>query len=328
LKPTQRLAISLAVGLFAGALVMRAEQVTVTAERVNIRSVPNLQGEKMGQVARGDVLSATGERRDGWLEIVPPASAAVWIYGELVAEGVVAASSVRVRSGPGVGYRAVGSLHKGDRVEAVGSKGDWIRIVPPSSSRAWIAEEYVAAGSGIPAVKPAVSKPKPKPAASKPKPKPKPVVRIQPAPVVRTPCMPDRPSAQRASGSRQIVPVRTDVDATRPAAKPSTVAKAPQVKISPKGVESLHLVAGAPQGESAEVTGVLLRTGLFPLGRPGRYRLVMSGGRGPARTACYVIGDDGVLAARVNERVTLAGKKYWVQGVREPVVAVSAVSGE
>jgi hypothetical protein len=72
------------------------------------------------------------------------------------------------------------------------------------------------------------------------------------------------------------------------------------------------------------VTGIL-RTSRFRLPlRPSRSRLMLRDGASePAMIGCYVIGDASEIAANTDDSVTLVGKKYWVQGVREPVVVVS-----
>jgi len=38
-----------------------------------------------------------------------------------------------------------------------------------------------------------------------------------------------------------------------------------------------------------------------------------------------VLGDGPSIGARLNDRVTLVGKRYWGQGVREAVLVVSEI---
>jgi hypothetical protein len=357
-------------------LCMGAEQLSVSAARVNIRAVPDPQGEIVGNVSRGDVVSATGVRRDGWVEIKPPSAVSVWIYGELVRDGAVAAGSVRVRSGPGIGYRPVGTLSKGTEVETLGTKGDWLRIAPPSACTVWISDAFVSGGGtrvsqapSTPVARPPVSaltapavatppavpaaavkrqpvstptKPATQvatrtrvnapatPSASDPRPPrsrvpaARRIVRSSSTDTVRKPPMPKRPLNSRITPPRDIVPVPPAFDEGLGASAGHGAASVYETQALPQALRKLHLVRSAPQGQSIEVSGVLQKTRFFLLGRPSRYRLTMrEGDVGPLKTGCYVIGDSRRLAPDVGEPVSLIGKKYWVQGVKEPVVLVS-----
>jgi hypothetical protein len=304
-----------------------AEKCVVTGARVNIRAVADPQGEIVGVVSKGTAVSATGVLKAGWVEIAPPPGVTVWLYGELVRDGEVAAVSVRVRSGPGIGYRPVGTLSKGTKVKALGTKGDWISIAPPPSCTVWISEKFV---SGKHARLPVAAAPATPPVvvpAKQPIKRPAPKHR-EPLPVrskqVRTPPMPSRPLNRRA------VPAAQPVSVPLPVASPAVLPPVHDVPDSapignvPESVRGLRLVRNAPQGKSIRVTGIL-RTSRFRLTlRPSRSRLMLRAGASePAMIGCYVIGDASEIAANADDSVTLVGKKYWVQGVREPVVVVS-----
>ncbi len=314
--------------LLFGDLCSGLEQVTVTGARVNVRAVADLQGEIVGQVARGDVLSATGESKDGMVELVPPVSISVWVYSELIRDGVVAASSVRVRSGPGIGFRSVGKIGKGFEVEALETKGDWLRIVPPSSCRVWISEDFVR-GEAVsqpvivdetpvvvveepdaaplePVVIVQIKKPQPPIVRKPPAPvnelrKPESLLIIQPVPVIREPI-----NIKSDKPIESIKPVVSDSDLN-----------------TADVVSTLKLVARAPQGKPIVVSGKIIPAGFFPLRRPSRYRLLVSSAGSPLKTGCYLVGDNDLLAGLSGHSVRIIGKKYWVQGVREPVVWVS-----
>lgn len=51
-----------------------------------------------------------------------------------------ATSNLRIRSGPGTGYRQVGSLSAGQPFSAVGSQGEWVQI----AGGGWVSAHYVA----------------------------------------------------------------------------------------------------------------------------------------------------------------------------------------
>ncbi|HEV7351875.1 MAG TPA: SH3 domain-containing protein [Brevundimonas sp.] len=50
-----------------------------------------------------------------------------------------AASNLRIRSGPGTGYRQVGSLRAGQGFTAVGSQGEWVQI----AGGGWVSARHV-----------------------------------------------------------------------------------------------------------------------------------------------------------------------------------------
>lgn len=52
-----------------------------------------------------------------------------------------ATSNLRIRSGPGTGYRQVGSLSAGQPFTAVGSQGEWVQI----AGGGWVSAHYVSA---------------------------------------------------------------------------------------------------------------------------------------------------------------------------------------
>lgn len=50
-----------------------------------------------------------------------------------------ATSNLRIRSGPGTGYAQIGSVGRGQSVEAVSSQGEWVRIV----GGGWVNANYL-----------------------------------------------------------------------------------------------------------------------------------------------------------------------------------------
>ncbi len=311
--------VSIALLLFGMGFHASAESVTVSGASVNVRAVADSNGEIVGQVSKGDVLSTTGNQKGDWLEISPPAGISVWLYGELVREGAVAALSVRVRSGPGIGYRPVGTLSKGTHVSVLETRGDWLRIEPPSACTVWVSSKYMSSSTAPSvSVSPAVLE-KPAPPANRPAV----IGRTRPAVTVRTPPPPKNPLRKVSGSPRDTQPVVGDIDPLPRVVDVPDVDTTASVSVDDESVSGLKLVSGAPQGKTITVSGVLRASGFFPLRRPSSYRLVVKGEQGPSKTGCYAIGKDSVLKTYLDTQVTLVGKKYWVQGVREPVVIIS-----
>ena len=189
----------------AGSVV--AEQIRVTGTLVNVRAVGDPASEIVGQVARDDLLEATGNRRSGMVEIVPPPGTAAWVYGELIRNGKVVATSLRVRSGPGIGYRSIGKLLKGHSVKVVKTVGDWVKIEPPSVCRVWISGDFVeehkqadsaAIAEAAPLGEAPVVEPGPTPVAEE-----KPVVEAVREPVVE-PSSPEAESAKHPPEAHKV----------------------------------------------------------------------------------------------------------------------------
>ena len=125
----------------------------VTDNSVNIRAGANLNYEILGKLKKG-VRIAILDSAYGWHEIVLPEDCVVWIYKDYVstrvipsagkrAAGVVTGDSVRIRAKPGLKCTVLSKADKGDRVNVVDSKGDWIAIEAPDSCTGWVFADYV-----------------------------------------------------------------------------------------------------------------------------------------------------------------------------------------
>jgi len=293
--------------LFAASCCNAGVPLRVTRDRVTLRAAPDNASEMVGRVSTGDLLST--DKLDGdWIAVVPPSSVDLWVYGELVKDGVVAVSDLRVRSGPGINYPPVGRLEKGRRIDVRGVQGDWIRIAPLDGCLVWISRDYVE--DAAPA--------KPEPKAVPPAPKPEVVAVTKPLsePDLHVgAALPAPRPIPKADVPPQIVrphPYRP-VDTPRPVRGP-----APVVTQSPF-IGPGKMVASKVQGEEVSLVGMVRRSG-WVWRRPSQYRLVQYDDLGRAITACYVLGDEQKLERCLNSRVTLHGKAYWVQGVRHKVV--------
>lgn len=113
--------------------------------RVAVYATTNSLREAVAWLPSGAEFSVRGElsEEDVWVRIEPPESVSVWVYRELVREGVVLADKVRVRAGAGLNGHPVGSLNKGARVEVRGTYGDWLKIKPPPGSDFWVLRDQV-----------------------------------------------------------------------------------------------------------------------------------------------------------------------------------------
>lgn len=274
-----------------------ASEMRVTGDRVNLRAAPDDTSEVVSQASRGDTLLG-GEPEGEWVAVFPPDAVDLWVYAELVKDGVVAVSKLRVRSGPGISYRAVGRLTKGSKVAIRGRKEEWLKIAPPPGCLLWINRRYVELAAPTPVAPEPLPKSSPLPTATV---SPAPVAKPAPTrpPVIVTPRYPGLPRTRGAASGGEAPPRR--------------ITGLPTVRV-PAG-----LVASMVQGKRVTLEGTLQGARLV-WRRPSRYRLVREGA-----TACYVLASDRSLSKLAGHRLEISGKSYWIQGVRHPSVLAGEI---
>ena len=126
----------------------------VKAERVNVRTQPNILSEVVSQVNTGDNVQVLetilhdkpipGNPRE-WYRIGIPEGAVLWVAGDYLdpTGQTVTASRLNVRAGPSESYTVVARLNRGDKVERIKESGGWISIKPPASSFAYVATSFI-----------------------------------------------------------------------------------------------------------------------------------------------------------------------------------------
>lgn len=162
-KTAARVAMAaiLAGSTAAGRVLGAPARFRVTQEIVELHALPDEKSEIAGHVRKNDIVTAdaTPSRNAAWIEVAPPRAMILWVHRSYVSNGVVTASSLHVRSGPGPGYRPVGKLARGEMVSVVHGLGDWYAIESPPGARVWVLAGNVEPAGGN------VEKPAPRPAA-------------------------------------------------------------------------------------------------------------------------------------------------------------------
>jgi SH3-like domain-containing protein len=122
--------------------------------RVNIRSGPSTNYEIVTTVNEGTPLQVVA-RAGEWLKIRYPADQSAWIpaaniQGEVPSvipgTGVVrtvSENATRVRVRPWVRSTVVGEVNEGTTVRIKDIRGQWLKIAPPPTARAWVFGKYV-----------------------------------------------------------------------------------------------------------------------------------------------------------------------------------------
>jgi hypothetical protein len=292
---------SILFALVGAAAASGLTDVAVKADRVNLRAAPSLKSEVVGQVQMGDVLAAKSGLDGEWIEIVPPAGVALWVFGDLVKDGAVTVAKLRVRGGPGINYSPVGTLTQGQKVTLLGATGEWLKIAPPVDCSLWVSREYVAALSDGAAARP---------------PSPSPGLPVAPAPAIRTPQEMIVPPPKPASSPWMV---------SKPSPPPIESAAPPAPLDVPPALEGQKLLALPSQGRRAEFSGTL--SPAAPVWRrPSRYVLIQRDERGRVMPECYLLGNDAQLSTYVGRTLRVRGREYRLQGIPYPAIVLEEIT--
>lgn len=340
--------------------------VSITAVSAPIMDAASADAQELGRAPKGTRLAASGRTSGDWLEIQAPEFISGWVYGELVRDGLIAASSVKVRSGPGIGYEALGTLTRGEAVVVRGRRGDWVEIGGQPSLLVWIERAMVAEGAAVD-----LSVTQKTPVAPEPVEQ---AVVVPPAVVSPGPPVPEPPVPEPVlPAPPPPVPVRTQVVAVpappppkvpvKPAAPPVVYEPAPPPVVhgsveKPFRPPAVPVVVPVPEAPAVSVRRTASQRRASPVARslsPVGVRLLASAPQGepvdvsgvlrPVGAALFqpapyrLVAPGGGGPARtvcyvtspialppIGSSVRLQGLKYWVFGSRQPVVLVRDIS--
>lgn len=116
----------------------------VNGNKVRLRAQPDLEGKVIREVNKGDLFIVQGEE-NGFFAVQPPKGTKGYIFRTYVLDNVIEGTRVNVRLEPDVESPIIGKLSRGDAIQGVtsGINPKWLEIDPPSSSRFYIAKDYV-----------------------------------------------------------------------------------------------------------------------------------------------------------------------------------------
>ncbi|MEI7880821.1 MAG: SH3 domain-containing protein [bacterium] len=134
----------------AAAMELTNFQVRVVAANVNLRVRPDAGTEVVAQVQEGQLLSAVRVEGD-WFGILAPTNAGLWLKKQFVKGGVVTGDKIRLRSGPGISYRDVGTVAKGAVLTEREIHGEWMKVAAPEDFILWVNRTVVQSFGNEPA---------------------------------------------------------------------------------------------------------------------------------------------------------------------------------
>ena len=131
---------------------------TVDASALNIRSGPGTDYDRVGVISDGTVVVVIEKTNSDWY-LINYLGTKGYVASEYLknlekaenfkATGVVNGDSVRMRSGPSTGKKAMASYDKGDSVSIIGINNGWYKIVT-SAGTGYMRSDYIDITSGGP----------------------------------------------------------------------------------------------------------------------------------------------------------------------------------
>ncbi len=126
----------------------------VDANHVNVRGQAKLNSEVVTRLAKDQkviVIEEITRNNSGpdepsaWAKIALPSDVHVWVNNGFIdsSNKTVKPKKLNVRGGPGENFSVLGRLARGDSVNQVSSKGDWLEIEAPTNSYAFVAAQYL-----------------------------------------------------------------------------------------------------------------------------------------------------------------------------------------
>lgn len=129
---------------------------TVDAHHVNVRSKAGLVGEVISHLTNGQPVTVIEEihlKKSGpeepsaWAKILLPDETHVWIKSSLIdSNNAIIPKKANLRAGPGENYGVLGTVERGEPVQAIDTKNDWTQIHAPTNAYAFMAAQYLKQG--------------------------------------------------------------------------------------------------------------------------------------------------------------------------------------
>src|SRR5690606_27647111 len=105
----------------------------ILANKVRVRSKPDLESHVIKQLSKGDLLLITGEEGEFWA-VQPPSGTKAYVFRTYILDGVVEANRVNVRLEPHIDAPIIARLRTGERVKGnvCPMNHKWLEIEPPA----------------------------------------------------------------------------------------------------------------------------------------------------------------------------------------------------
>ncbi|MEG2985674.1 MAG: SH3 domain-containing protein [Peptostreptococcaceae bacterium] len=140
----------LTLGLVVGGLyastnnIYAAEKEVVKAEKLNVRTGPSTDNDKIGSLDRGMVVEIL-ESNNGWNKVKLSNGEEGWVSADYTAKekGTVTATSLNVRNGSSIENEKIGSLNNGKVIEILEEENNWYKVQLDNEKTGWVSGDYV-----------------------------------------------------------------------------------------------------------------------------------------------------------------------------------------
>lgn len=116
----------------------------ISKNKVRLRLAPSYEGQILKELQKNDLFIVLGET-DDFFAVQPPKELKGYVFRTYVLDNVVEGSHVNVRAQPDLDAPVLAQLNQGDSIEGIvdPANNKWLQIRLPSSTRLYIAKEYV-----------------------------------------------------------------------------------------------------------------------------------------------------------------------------------------
>ena len=135
-----RFALLLSVFLTAATSVCHAEMVSISKQKVNMRSGPGTKHDVLWELGKGYPLMVI-VTKGKWLKVKDFENDVGWIYQPLTSKTphlIVKKRKVNIRNGPGKNYRVISTASHGIVFRTLKQKKGWVKIEDENGLIGWI----------------------------------------------------------------------------------------------------------------------------------------------------------------------------------------------
>jgi uncharacterized protein YgiM (DUF1202 family) len=126
----------------------------VAVKNLNVRGQPGLKGEFLTHLSTGETVTVLEQinldkhkanEPAQWAKISFPTNGQVWVLAKYIdaTNETVLAKKLNLRAGPSENYSVLGVVERGASVTQIITRGDWMRIEPPTNAYAFVAAMYL-----------------------------------------------------------------------------------------------------------------------------------------------------------------------------------------
>ena len=140
-----RLITGLLVILMLSASVARAEMVSISSIKVNMRSGPGTEHDVLWELGRGYPLQVI-DRAGNWLKVTDFENDIGWVYRKLTTRSphlIVKVfkdkkRKINIRTGPGTSYKIVGQAYYGVVFKTLERGQGWVKVQHENGLKGWV----------------------------------------------------------------------------------------------------------------------------------------------------------------------------------------------